>query len=967
LGSFNEWFAEAREVARERRVVLRHFRVDGARELVSGATRARLHELGVQLEVRAADAPNQQGAVEVEFRVLFNMVRSMMFAADAPHCLWGESVLHAVTLSNCVPFPARRKGGKVEACSPHRILHREHPPYHRLRVWGCDAFAHNQNPDGSLDERGQQVKYVGHDGPRAHAFRLYNPKSGQIIRRHHVVFNEGSVLRARPRAGSSTWDPLGMLEPEGPDFAELDRLENEDDLLLSRGEHELDIGAGPSATAQEERSGVRHAPATPDGAADENGGGLAGGLLGRDAADGLDMPAGPMDAPLGWDRGRSEDDSAPRRSGRARAAPDRLAFLAVRPAPGEGVLSMHFGSGGAAHSGGAAFQSATVGGEEHHLLPPGADIQVLDEAFRAIDSDLLPIGAGAHLMIGGEANWILPPTIHPERFVGDEPFREDIEHSMLSAAAEQLALTTGARVPSTYRESLRGPDAPKWAEARAKEIAALEKFKVWTVVDRPPTGVNICKLRWIFNIKSDGRYKARLVVRGFTQIQGIDYFETYAGVVRSESIRLSLALAAINKEHFIIYDFENAFLNAPMVETCYVHPPDGVQIQGLRPGQVLRLLKALYGTHQAARAFGAVRDDAHFQLGFHKSLADPCVYIRPPQNGEPAARSHAHTDDCAMYSKSRELCLRLVLAMHEILPLKYGHTELLGMDVLRGKDWEVILDQRRMVGDIITSLNAVNLKPNQVPLSKDVYKQLHRVPVDERLAPEETRQYASAVGKLLYPANKTRPDLSTAVCRLTRYMAYPGAPQMKALKQILRYLRRTQDYVLVYRRGPIKDIRRALVAFSDADFASDPDDRKSTTGFAIFLGLCLVAWASVKQGLNALSTPESEYMALAFCIQMVLHLRGLLEELGFGQEGPTIVYVDNISAMYIADGATKRSRFIDQRFHYIRDAITSGRITLIHVPSESNLADLFTKPLGSPEFQQIVAQLGLEPMATSGL
>ncbi|CAM9967928.1 unnamed protein product [Heterosigma akashiwo] len=166
----------------------------------------------------------------------------------------------------------------------------------------------------------------------------------------------------------------------------------------------------------------------------------------------------------------------------------------------------------------------------------------------------------------------------------------------------------------------------------------------------------------------------------------------------------------------------------------------------------------------------------------------------------------------------------------------------------------------------------------------------------------------------------TRPDLGQAVSRLARYSADPSE-HMAAAKQVLRYLKGTVDRGLVYKRGGLKDIRKGLVAFSDSDWAADPDDRKSTTGMAIFLGLCLVMWKSLKQPLVGLNTAESEYIALAYVVKHVLCERQQLKEIGFPQSGPTTVFVDNISAIHIDEGATKSSKFIDIRWHFIRDAI----------------------------------------------
>ena len=182
---------------------------------------------------------------------------------------------------------------------------------------------------------------------------------------------------------------------------------------------------------------------------------------------------------------------------------------------------------------------------------------------------------------------------------------------------------------------------------------------------------------------------------------------------------------------------------------------------------------------------------------------------------------------------------------------------------------------------------------------------------------------------------------------------------MAMVKRTLRYLKGTSDQGLLYRWGDVTDMSRALFAFSDSDWASDLDDRKSTTGYCIFIGLCLVAWKALKQDLTALSTPHAEYVALAFTCQVILFFRDMLKEIGFERSGPTTIFVDNLSAKYIAEGVTKKSKFIDIKFHFIRDCVAKGLVKVIHIPSEENLADLFTKPLGNPRFQELCAMLGV--------
>ncbi|CAN0135195.1 unnamed protein product, partial [Heterosigma akashiwo] len=202
--------------------------------------------------------------------------------------------------------------------------------------------------------------------------------------------------------------------------------------------------------------------------------------------------------------------------------------------------------------------------------------------------------------------------------------------------------------------------------------------------------------------------------------------------------------------------------------------------------------------------------------------------------------------------------------------------------------------------------------------------------------------YRTVVGKLLYPANLTRPDLSPAVGRLALH-----ARHMAMAKRTLRYLKGTTDHGLLYRAVSLTCPK--AVAFSDSDWASDLDDRKSTTGYCIFIGLCLVAWKALKQDLTALSSTKGGVRCPCLHLPGDPFFRDLLKEIGFEQSGPTTIFVDNLSAQFIAEGATsKKCKFIEIKFHFIRDCIAKGLVRVIHISSEENLADLFTKPLGSP-------------------
>uniref|UniRef100_A0A7S4D6I2 Reverse transcriptase Ty1/copia-type domain-containing protein n=1 Tax=Heterosigma akashiwo TaxID=2829 RepID=A0A7S4D6I2_HETAK len=509
-------------------------------------------------------------------------------------------------------------------------------------------------------------------------------------------------------------------------------------------------------------------------------------------------------------------------------------------------------------------------------------------------------------------------------------------------------------VPNTIQGAMRRADWPRWEEAIEKELAAHKLNQTWKCVEPPPPGTNIAGTRWVFSVKSNGDYKARLVVQGFSQRYGEDYFDTYAGVSRLETMRMCCAISAIEGWHIVVFDINNAFLTAPAKDKIFIWAPAGT---GLPKGTVCLLLKSIYGTHQAAHDFQEYFSSKMVKLKALPTKSDPCLYVRKEEPGRPTSLTHSHVDDCLTHCKSRKEAERFVAEVNEELPLRSGGTEYLSAQIERGPNLEVYLTQTRMLLDIVqTELGNKDFNPNKTPMSKKHGKTLAKRRSDQP-AHKDPKMLQRIVGKLIFPMIFTRPDLSQAVLRLARYASDPTDDHMKAAKHTLRYVRGTVDRGLVYKRGGLKDIRKGLVAFSDSDWAADPDDRKSTTGMALFLGLCLIMWKSLKQPLVALSTAESEYIALAYTIKHVLLQRLQLCHVGYEQQGPTPVFVDNISAMHIAEGATKSSKFIDLRWHFIRDAIARGEVKVVHIDTEHNISDLFTKPLESPRFQMLREQL----------
>jgi histone deacetylase 1/2 len=226
------------------------------------------------------------------------------------------------------------------------------------------------------------------------------------------------------------------------------------------------------------------------------------------------------------------------------------------------------------------------------------------------------------------------------------------------------------------------------------------------------------------------------------------------------------------------------------------------------------------------------------------------------------------------------------------------------------------------------------------------------------LSADESTRYRSIVGGLQY-LTMTRPDLSFSVNKVCQYLHAPRSSHWSAVKRILRYVQSTlSDGLLLRRPTRSPDL---LSAFSDADWAGNADDRRSTGGYAVFYGGNLVAWSARKQATVSRSSTESEYKAVANATAEIIWIQALLGELGVSQSQPSILWCDNIGATYISSNPVfhARTKHIEVDFHFVRERVAQKLLRIRFISSKDQLADIFTKPLPLPLFQRCRRNLNL--------
>jgi len=500
--------------------------------------------------------------------------------------------------------------------------------------------------------------------------------------------------------------------------------------------------------------------------------------------------------------------------------------------------------------------------------------------------------------------------------------------------------------PSTYFEAIHSPEADKWVAAMEEEMDSLKSLGTWTLVSVSPSQAKkALPVKWVFKVKltesgSVERFKARLVAKGFKQIYGIDYTEVFAPVSKYSTLRYLLSVAVHKNMHTHQMDVSTAFLHGNLEEEVYVKQPEGFHVGG--PEVVCKLHKALYGLKQAPRAWYETISGVLKSAGFVISSADPSLFILRESGKEPVYLL-LYVDDILIQSVD----LAGVSAVKSMLSTHFKVKDLgearyfLGMQILQVRDEfgvlrSIKLSNEKLTSTLVASFGMSDAKPRVVPLDPSV----KLAAAEGDYLPLENR-YQELVGGILYLANTVRPDISFAAGLLGRFSSKPTTTHMSAGLNVLKYLKGTLGMGLVWEKG-----KAGVVGFVDSDYAGDLDGRKSTSGHVFLSGKAAFTWASKLQRLAALSTVEAEFISLCLGVQEALWLAKLVHDVE-GLYGAVTIYSDNTGALVNIRGSpiSPRTKHIGVRYHRIRDEVGRGAILPLYVPSEENIADLFTKPL----------------------
>ena len=878
---------------------IKRLRSDRGGEYTGNEFTAFLQSQGTERRLTTHDTPQHNGVAESLNRRLLERVRAVLHHSQLPKNLWGEAVNFIVWLKNRT---TTRALGKT---TPYEQLYGSKPDLGGVPEWGQRVWVH-QDSGSKLDGRATEARWVGFDSDSTHAHRVYWPGKNSVSVERNIKF---APATATITLSSPT--PMPTISPTPtavPAPQPLTMTTQQAAATLPTPPTSVIIPAPtpsiitPTTTPNPHTSSLKTILQTPASATD----------------------SGEEEMP--------DDDEEPTTPKKA-------------PAP----LPMK--------------TTAPQAPKKKTPVPAPAPPQPTRKSARLAKSSPQtgPQQAGSVRVSGGASNrlsqWFHPDWNETSHLADDEDYVFLTEYDPLIIAAAQDASDD----PKSLNEAESRPDWVLWKAAMDKEIGTLEDAGTWSTVPRP-ANKNIIGSKWVFRLKrkADGtidKYKAWLVARGFTQIFGVDYFDTYSPVAKMASVRTILAMAARFDWDIESFDFNGAYLNGTLDddEELYMHEPPGYESQGEH--KVKRLHKSLYGLKQAGRKWYDTLTHTLTDLGFCASSADPGVFLAKLE-GHLLVLA-IHVDDCILTGSSPELIsqykskLNDCYALTDLGPIHW----LLGIKVTRNRSARTIsLSQTSYIDSIISRFGLSDAKSYSTPMVPGIIYSRNDCPSDPtEIDRMKKTPYREAIGSLMYASVATRPDITYAVSALSRFLDNPGSIHWEAAKRVLRYLSGTRDFTLTY-----GEERHDLTGYTDADGASH-EHRHAISGYAFLIDGGAISWQSRKQEIVTLSTAEAEYVATTHAAKEAIWLRRLIFELFTIPPSPTTLYCDNQAAIKLAieDNYHARTKHIDIRFHFIRQTITDSTLTLIYCPTDDMTADILTKSLPKWKVSTHVYMLGL--------
>jgi hypothetical protein len=897
--------------------------LDGAREGLTNIFKDFCKDRGIELRVSLPHTSEQNGPVERKHYTVMNLTRTLLLRAKAPLALWHETIMAATCAQNF----SIKKGMTKTA---YELFFNRKPNFLPLRVWGCRAYVliEPHHRDSKLSPRAQVGRFVGYSQThKGYRILLDDKNCDSVVESRNVVLFEDNfdvsedldLNAALPSVPDISLD-LNSLPIVFPlaDFQTLNLNvdEDDDDLILTDDTTDVVPPSNPPNSPPTD---------TPvETFSDEC-------VTDLDTSISLDS----VSSLTSSDSLLSSLHVEPASPLSATSAEGFMAFDDTVPS-----LTLDTPTGG-----------LTV--QPAELLPPTDE-----DGFLALFSQ---------------------QVVNPKELRGSEIFVENpnIAIFVIDEPTLQRAFAT-VNVPKNVYDALNGPDKDLWREALEKELNSLTTNNTWTLTQLPP-GRKAIPCRWVLTIKYNDkgeidRYKARLVLQGFRQVYGVDYNETFAPTGKLTTLRILLALAAENGWYDASFDVDTAFLHADLKEEIYMKQPPGFEEKDpILRDHVCKLFKSIYGLKQAPREFYLLIKEVLTTNGFEVSPHDPCLFTKTSIAG--IVYAHVTVDDVKVFSDKKTLIADFESMLSQKFKIKKPNSEFhLGIHIHRKGLHEIHINQEQYVKDVLQQYNMTECRPVATPMEPGLELSTNDCPkTEEDKLKMKDKNYRALIGSLQYLSVATRPDITQAVSKLSRYLQNPGIKMWKAGLRVLQYLKGTANVGITYRRKGSNTIEPYvdngvpdIQPFCDADLAGDLDTRRSTTGYVIIISGGAVSWGSKLQSVVAHSTTEAEYLAVDYLTREVIWMKRLLGSLRYNI-GVPILLSDNNGCIAISKNPSHhtRTKHIDIRYNYIRDQLLLNEVGLKYVSTNEMAADIFTKPLPSIKFQTHREKIGMVPWTST--
>ena len=832
---------------------------------------------------------------------------TMLTHAGCPTSWWVHAYRHAAMVRN---FTATR--GNENHKSPYEVLsHGKKPPLHRLRTFGCPAVVHIEGHRTKLDPKGELGVYVGevYNSP-AHLVVVNRSIRSSIHVSFHERWNSASSSQAGVTGGGAVAAAEAQPAPLPPQPMAAPQLAHQVHV------HAPVVGAQGNAAVQE---------------------GEPAAML-NDAAQ---MPVQADAAPL---QAAAQADAAPMQAAAqaddADVHAEMVDAMADVASPPASPPPMHP-------------QMFPVEEEEQDQLRRSSRFK----KPHSFDGDTVYVSSSAS-------------SVQPSSSAagdGAQKKKKQKKYGLVSAthgsASEQQPsepTTTPSppllplpQAPRSMKEALADP---LWRASMDLEDETIENngtYEECTIED-VPAGVPIFNTFYIYRVKDEipPKLKSRLVVRGNQASPPEDPMMNYAPTGSPTVLRLLLSLAG--KKNMVVHGFDvaSAFTQSPTPPNShfYIYPPPNrprYNANGKR--RVLRLRTFLYGMPESPRGFSDHLADVLGGLGFSRSIHEPCLFTKKTADGR-AVWVFSFVDDCLVFSDRAADVESTIDGVETRLKItRLGEVKrYLNIDIARNKDGSFELSQSRTLRDILQYAGMANCKPKSSPLEMGTLDNGK----DQLLSEEAKEMYAAILGKLMFVAVHTRPDLLTPVSILSQFSRAPRHNHMSALKHLLGYVRGTQSMTLTLGRKGYFDKPHG---FSDADWGKDPS-RKSRTGYVFFLNGA-ISWSTQLSGVH-LSSAESELVGLCACSQEAMFVSYILKDLHRTDKSVPIdspaVVGDNQSALQVAQYGVfgRQLRHVDIKYRFIHEKVAQKKMIVKFVSTTENIADIMTKPLAKGKNEQ---------------